>query len=75
MKGPGLLRLIAVVLALVLSAVLLAPGVLGVSGELPSWLLLTPIFLLLVASVLASRARSANIKGDGEDETQDRDRP
>jgi hypothetical protein len=75
MKGPGLLRLIAVVLALGLSAVLLIPGFLGTSGEVPSWLLLAPIFLLLVASVLASRTRSGNIRGHGEDNPSDREEP
>jgi hypothetical protein len=72
-KGVGYLRITAVVLALLLTLVLVAPGTLGVSGELPTWLLFVPLLLLVTASVLASRARSANIRNDGEDNTPDQD--
>ena len=66
----GYLRLLAIILALGLTGAILLGPTIGVDGELPFWLLILPIFLLMIASWLASRARTANIKRDGT--TQDR---
>lgn len=64
------LRILAIVMALGLSSVLVFGSNFGVEGDVPYWLLILPVFLLMVASWLASRARGGNISSDGSTENK-----